>query len=49
MNKGTPVPDKNATQGDFTALDGKSVIAAATDTTAAAATTSFFESVKILS
>jgi hypothetical protein len=49
MNEGTPVPDKNATQGDFTALDGKSVIAAATDTIAVAATTSFFESIKILS
>jgi hypothetical protein len=49
LNTGTSVPDKNATQGDLAVLDGKSVLIAMTETTSAATTTSFFNSLKILS
>lgn len=49
LNGGSPVPDKNATQGDLAVLDGKSVFVAMAETKAAATTTSFFKSIKFLS
>jgi hypothetical protein len=49
LNSGTPVPDKNATQGDLAVLDGKSILVALVETRKAATTKSFLLSVKILS
>jgi len=46
LNSGTPVPDKNATQGDLAVLLGKSVLVGLVETKVAAATTKFFKSVK---
>ena len=49
LNSGTPVPDKSATQGDLAVLDGKSVVVVLVETKARATTTSFLNSLKILS
>lgn len=49
LNGGSPVPDKNATQGNLAVLDGKSVFVIMAETKAAATTTSFFKSIKFLS
>jgi hypothetical protein len=49
MNRGTPVPDKKATQGTLVVLDGKSIVTAATETKGMATTTSFLNSLKVLS
>ena len=49
LNSGTPVRDKNATQGDLAVLDGKSILVALVETKKRATTKSFLLSVKILS
>jgi hypothetical protein len=49
LNSGTPVPDKDATQGDLAVLDGKSVLVALVETKKAATTRSFLLSLKIRS
>ena len=46
---GSPVPDKNAIQGDLVVLDGKNVVLVFAGTTSFAATNSFLGSLKVLS